>query len=220
MDVCRSVLPRKAWELAFLAEPSEVAALRRLLRLNLMRWGLPVVVDAAQLCASELVANVIDHVGPGTPAILAVSLQETYLRLEVRDPDTRCLPALQTAQDSDEGGRGMALVDAIAAGRWGVSLHDGFKTTWCELTTGLTSPDGHVNSPGVARAEALLALYGAVHPVSAPPQEAVVALAIEESAVEVMSDLLQWLCTHSCNVGEVMDRAQVRCDAELASVTF
>lgn len=67
-------MSRKPWDLAFTAEPREVAALRRIMRLHLGIWGLQEVIDEAQLCMSELVSNVITHVGPGTPATLAVSM--------------------------------------------------------------------------------------------------------------------------------------------------
>jgi len=71
---CSACTPRP-WELPFLAVPEEVAALRRLLRLHLALWGLQELTEAAQLCVSELVANVITHVGPGTPTTLAVSMR-------------------------------------------------------------------------------------------------------------------------------------------------
>jgi hypothetical protein len=60
-EACMS---RKPWDLAFTAEPEEVAALRRIMRLHLGVWGLHEVTDEAQLCVSELVSNVITHVGP------------------------------------------------------------------------------------------------------------------------------------------------------------
>jgi anti-sigma regulatory factor (Ser/Thr protein kinase) len=79
----------KPWELPFLAEPREVAGLRRVMRLHLDLWDLNHLVDAAQVCVSELVANVIAHVGQEVPTVLSVSMRGTYLRIEVRDPDTR-----------------------------------------------------------------------------------------------------------------------------------
>jgi anti-sigma regulatory factor (Ser/Thr protein kinase) len=154
-------MSRKPWELAFTAEPPEVAALRRIMRLHLGLWGLQDLSDEAQLCVSELASNVITHVGSGTPATLAVSMNGTYLRLEIHDPDVCALPTLLDAGPDLEGGRGMALVDAVAD-RWGVHRGHDRKITWCELATRLTSPHGHVENPGVMRAEALLRLYATV----------------------------------------------------------
>ncbi|WP_324606348.1 ATP-binding protein [Streptomyces cellulosae] len=148
---------RKAWNLDFTAEPEEVAALRRIMRLHLGVWGLSDVTDAAQLCVSELVSNIITHVGVGTPATLAVSMNGAHLRIEVHDPDTRALPTLLDANVDSESGRGMALISAIAV-RWGVQLHPDRKVTWCELATGLTAPNGPLGGLSVSRAEALLGL--------------------------------------------------------------
>ena len=83
---CTMRMPRKPWDLPFLAESEEVGALRRILRTRLGLWGLHESIEAAQLCVSELVANVINHVGPGTPTTLVVSMNGTHLRIEVHDP--------------------------------------------------------------------------------------------------------------------------------------
>lgn len=79
MSVDASV-PRRPWKLPFLAEPAEVAALRRIVRLHLRTWGLTDQAYVAETCVSELVANVINHVGFGTPTTLAMSMRDTFLR--------------------------------------------------------------------------------------------------------------------------------------------
>ncbi|KQX82834.1 ATP-binding protein [Streptomyces sp. Root1310] len=203
---------RKPWDLTFTAEPTEVAALRRIMRLHLGIWGLQEVADDAQLCMSELVSNVITHVGPGTPVTLAVSMNGVRLRIEVHDPDARALPTLLDAKVESESGRGMALVDAIAD-RWGVQLHADQKVTWCELVTGLTSPNGHVEGPGVGRAEALLECYSGANPLLRPGPGKVGRAAAEESVIAVITDFLHWLRAHGCDVDEALDRAQTRYDA-------
>jgi anti-sigma regulatory factor (Ser/Thr protein kinase) len=113
LDECRFGVDRKAWDLAFLAEAEALAGLRRVMRLHLELWGLPGVVYAAQVCVTELVTNVVRHVGPGTPSCLAVSMNGDRLRIEVSDPDLQALPTLITAAGESEAGRGMALVDGI-----------------------------------------------------------------------------------------------------------
>ncbi|MEV8595450.1 ATP-binding protein [Streptomyces sp. NPDC052012] len=207
---------RKPWELAFTAEPKEVAGLRRVVRLHLGLWGLHGIVDQAQLCVSELVSNVITHVGSGTPATLAVSMNGVRLRIEVHDPDTRALPTLLAANVDSEGGRGMALVDALAE-RWGVELGPDRKITWCELATGLASPSGHVEDPGVGRAEALLELWTDAQPPCMPGVGRAGRAVAEESVITVISDFLHWLRVHGCDVEEALDRAQTRYEAELGS---
>ncbi|WP_371772982.1 ATP-binding protein [Streptomyces sp. NBC_01438] len=151
-------MTRKPWELPFLAEPEEVAGLRRVVRLHLRLWGLSEVVDAAEICVSELAANVITHVGEGTPATLVVEMNGTHLRVALRDPDTRVLPTLVHAEPDDESGRGMALLDAVSD-RWGVILGAESKLVWCDLATSLSTPDGHVDDRRVAKGEACLTLY-------------------------------------------------------------
>jgi len=210
-------MSRKPWDLAFTAEPEEVAALRRIMRLHLGVWGLHDVTDEAQLCVSELVSNVITHVGLGTPVTLSVSVRGTYLRIEVHDPDTRALPTLLDAGSDSEGGRGIALVGAVAD-NWGVQLLADRKVTWCELATGLSSANGHCGGVRVTRAESLLGLYGAAHlPGTATRSTLSVAVA-EETAIDVIADLLHWLRAHGCDPDEVLDRAQIHYEAEASGV--
>lgn len=213
VDSCRVEVRRKAWELPFVAEPEELAGLRRVMRLHLERWGLPHCIDAARLCVNELVSNVIRHVGDGTPTTLAVSMNGTRLRIEVHDPDTRVLPTLRSADTEDEYGRGLSLVDAMADG-WGVVLHADSKVTWCELATGLTAPDGHVGEPWVMRAEALLGLYGAVRRPRTDGGTRLTLAVAEEAAIDVIADLLHWLRAHGCDPDEALDRAQVHAEAQ------
>ncbi|MFD4505526.1 ATP-binding protein [Streptomyces sp. NPDC058457] len=209
----KACMSRKPWDLAFTAEPEEVAALRRILRLHLGVWGLQDIIHDAQLCMSELVANVITHVGHGTPATLAVSMSGTRLRIEVHDPDSRALPTLIEAGLDSEVGRGMALVDGLAD-RWGVQLCADRKVTWCELATGLPSATGHCSSPRATRADALLKLYGATRlPHAMAPSTLTMAVS-EETAIDVIADLLYWLRVHGCDADDALDRAQMHFEAE------
>ncbi|MEW2632027.1 ATP-binding protein [Streptomyces sp. NPDC048389] len=222
MDVnaCRSEVRRKKWELPFLAEARELAALRRIMGLHLRQWGLPHLTDAARICVTEMVSNVIRHVGDMTPTTLAVSMNGTYLRIDVQDPDARALPTLLSAHADDEVGRGMALIDATAD-RWGVILRADSKVTWCELATGLTAPDGHVGDPGVTRAEALIGLYSSVrhrhrHRHAEPDASRLSVATAQESAIDVITDLLLWLRAHGCDPDEALDRAQLHFEEEAA----
>ena len=86
-----------------------------------------------QLCVSELVTNVIDHVGEGTPVTVRVAGTDGgHTLVEVTDPDPRALPVLLHAAPVAESGRGLALLDALTL-RWGVRQGAGSKTVWCEL---------------------------------------------------------------------------------------
>ncbi|MGV9886056.1 ATP-binding protein [Streptomyces sp. NPDC003395] len=182
---------RAGWgplEVAFLAEPKELAALRRLMRSHLEATELSDLVGASQLCASELVSNVIRHVGPGTPTTLVVCRAGRHLRIEVHDPDARALPTLMEAGIDSEGGRGLALV-AATADRWGVELRPDRKVTWCELAAERPHPQGEPSRLTSARAEG--------------------------SAINIITDLLHWLQAHGRDPDDVLDRAVMHFEAEV-----
>ncbi|MEU6682607.1 ATP-binding protein [Streptomyces sp. NPDC046832] len=207
-------MPRKPWDIVFTAEPAEVAALRRIMRLHLGVWGLQHLVDDAQLCVSELVSNVITHVGPGTPATLAVSMKSKHLRIEVHDADTRALPTLRDADTDAEQGRGMALVDAVAD-RWGVLLCADRKITWCELATRLPAADGHVQASSVMRAETMLRHYAAAkQPQRSVGVSRLTSTVMEEMVIAAIADFLHWFQAHGRDVDDMLDRAQMRYAAE------
>jgi hypothetical protein len=180
-------------------------------------WGLQDITDEAQLCVSKLVSNVITHVGHGTPATLAVSVPGTHLRIDVHDPDTRALPVLRDPSTESLEGRGMALVDAVAE-RWGVLLHPDRKVTWCELATRLTAPNGHVEASSVMRAEALLSLYAIATPLPCRTGFGDVgkltSAVAEETVIAAITDFLHWLQAHGRDADDMLDRAQMRFEAE------
>lgn len=211
---CTMRMPRKPWDLPFLAESEEVGALRRILRTRLGLWGLHESIEAAQLCVSELVANVINHVGPGTPTTLVVSMNGTHLRIEVHDPDPRALPMLKQASVDSEGGRGMAVVDAVAE-RWGVQVHPERKVTWCELATGLVSPGGPSDAAGVVRAEALLDSYVEGELPHGSHLSRLGMKMAEDAVIGAIADFLHWLRAHGCDAEEVLDRAQMHFEGQI-----
>ena len=119
--------------LTFLAEAKAVADMRRWTRSHFELWGMPWLADTAELCVSELVTNVITHVGEGTPATLQLFMQAPNPRIELTDPAPRFLPHAQTAEPHQESGRGLPLLDALTT-NWGTTQHPaGHKTVWCEL---------------------------------------------------------------------------------------
>jgi len=210
---------REPWLHEFTARTDEVAQLRRTLRIRLILWGLVDHVDVAQLCVSELVTNVVQHVGEGTPVTLRVALRGPYLRVEVEDPDTRSLPTLLAASSALESGRGMALVDAMTDHRWGVLVTGQSKVVWCELTVDPALVGKSANGPRVTRAEALLDLYGswslAHGRASKEGGSLLSAAAAEDAAIGVMADLLHWLWAHGHDPDAVLDRAQTHFEAEI-----
>jgi anti-sigma regulatory factor (Ser/Thr protein kinase) len=121
--------PAPDFELALLAVPKAVPELRHTLSEH--PYG---PHPDVQLCVSELLSNVIRHLGEGTPVTVRVTGARGggRIRVAVTDPDPRAWPLLRLAGGDDETGRGLALLDAVSL-RWGVEQGPDSKTVWCEL---------------------------------------------------------------------------------------
>jgi hypothetical protein len=92
-------------------------------------WRLRELGEVAELLVTELVSNVVRHVGAA--ATLRVTRAATTLGIEVDDPST--VPATRLERRSDCGpGLGLLLVDELATD-WGVELRPDGKTVWFEL---------------------------------------------------------------------------------------
>ncbi|ROQ80678.1 anti-sigma regulatory factor (Ser/Thr protein kinase) [Streptomyces sp. CEV 2-1] len=137
-----------------LAVPEAVPEMRRMLRSRF--GGADANVLDLLLCVSELLTNVIVHVGEGTPVTLRVSgTGSGRVRVELSDPAPGVWPAIRAAGSGDESGRGLLLVDAFAL-RWGVEQGPYGKTVWCELRAPAGLRPGQVRgradavSPGVS----------------------------------------------------------------------
>lgn len=103
-------------------------ALRRIVSHSLSAWNLPHLVDGAGLLISELVTNAFLH-GHGVDVGVRLYFSHCEFVMEVRDGSPE-RPVLCHAAADDDHGRGLYLVDALAAA-WGVS--DDGTTTWCAL---------------------------------------------------------------------------------------
>ncbi|MFJ8136706.1 ATP-binding protein [Streptomyces sp. NPDC096013] len=113
--------------LELLAAAKAVPEARRAVRAHL---GVP--CPEVQLCVSELLTNVIKHLGEGTPVSLGVTCRDGRVRVSVTDPEPYAWLVVRDAGPDDENGRGLLLLDAVAV-RWGVAQGPEGKTVWCEL---------------------------------------------------------------------------------------
>ncbi|MBT2506146.1 SpoIIE family protein phosphatase [Streptomyces sp. ISL-98] len=113
-------------------EPEEQAPgrARRLARRALARWGLEELSDSVELLVSEVVTNAVRYAE--RPVTLRL-LRTDVLRCEVGD-DSPQLPRQRRARDTDEGGRGLFLVNRLAR-RWGATRLSSGKVVWFELGT-------------------------------------------------------------------------------------
>ena len=91
------------------------------------------------LLVSELVTNSIRHSASGLPGrmvTVTVLSAGDVTRVQVTDLSGASVPAVcPGASGLAGGGRGLHLVDALAA-RWGFEQDGGHTTTWFELRRG------------------------------------------------------------------------------------
>ncbi|MER5533661.1 SpoIIE family protein phosphatase [Streptomyces mirabilis] len=114
-------------------EPEDAAPgrARRLARRALSRWGMEDMSDSVELLVSEVVTNAVRYAS--RPVTLRL-LRTDVLRCEVGD-DVPQLPRLRQARATDEGGRGLYLVNKLAR-RWGATRLSTGKVVWFELNRG------------------------------------------------------------------------------------
>lgn len=113
---------RSSW-LALEAEPASARTVRQFTRLVLGEDKS--LIDDALLVVDELVGNAIVHrpgdfeVPAGVSPYIHLSLQSwrSWLIIAVVDPWPG-IPVPRVAGEADEGGRGLAVVQALAAGWW------------------------------------------------------------------------------------------------------
>ncbi|MFJ6836137.1 SpoIIE family protein phosphatase [Streptomyces sp. NPDC091209] len=107
--------------------PEAAGEARRHVREQLAQWHLEDLVMTTELLASELVGNVIRHArGPIGLRLLCSGT----LVCEVSDASLT-MPRIRRASDTDEGGRGLQLVNALCE-RWGSRYTPEGKAIWTE----------------------------------------------------------------------------------------
>ncbi|MEU5610347.1 ATP-binding protein [Streptomyces sparsogenes] len=120
----------------FPRHPRSVGRARQHLRQALAARPItPDVLETAELLLSELVTNAVQHarVAPGREIEVRYELSGSHLRIEVADASDE-QPQQHTADDNDERGRGLLLVEHLAA-KWGVSPRNIVgKSVWFELS--------------------------------------------------------------------------------------
>ncbi|MER6692069.1 ATP-binding SpoIIE family protein phosphatase [Streptomyces minutiscleroticus] len=112
-------------------EDSAPGRARRLARRALARWDMEELTDAVELLVSEVVTNAVRY---ATRPVTLRLLRTEVLRCEVGD-DVPQLPRLRQARATDEGGRGLYLVNRLAR-RWGATRLSTGKVVWFELNRG------------------------------------------------------------------------------------
>lgn len=197
--------PRLRCVLPFEAAPAEVRLLRRAAVRQLNRWGAPVAVDEAELLVTELATNVVKHVGEGASATLILEWRGERLRLEVHDRSS-VSPSLRAADCEQECGRGLHLLTSLALD-WGTVLTAAGKAVWCEIALGAERGCRRVERAAGAL-EAYRGTRGGL---------ILRARHLEESAIQLMADLLHWTAARGHDPDDFLDWVQSRYEAELSA---
>lgn len=118
-----------ALELVAETVPSSVARIRRFAVEACSRTAASVDSDTVALLVSEVATNALVH-GAGEVRVRVLP-QPPGVRVEVAD-GSGTLPQRRRATAVDEGGRGIALVEALSSA-WGAEATAEGKTVWFEL---------------------------------------------------------------------------------------
>lgn len=121
----------------FDSDSTAPSAARRFVRGTLAEWGRDELVDAAMLVTSELVTNAVLHTrrGPIAVTIACGERNDDELQMAVGDTAVDRLPIWRRPTTSSRSGRGLRIVDAMAA-RWGITVTPEKKRIWCDLAAG------------------------------------------------------------------------------------
>jgi anti-sigma regulatory factor (Ser/Thr protein kinase) len=103
------------------------ASARSFLAKALDLWDLD-DVETVDVLTSELVTNVVRHVGG--QMLLRIMWEPPTLRVEVED-ETSVLPRPRWTGAMSDGGRGLRIIECLAT-RWGTEPSGNGKTVWIE----------------------------------------------------------------------------------------
>ncbi|MBD0688817.1 ATP-binding protein [Streptomyces sp. CBMA123] len=115
-----------------LPETHCVGPVRRAVNAILRLWDIAHLTEDAELLTSELLTNAIRYTDSEHRIRVTIALEQRWLSIGIRDR-SGIAPRAHRATASQEGGRGLLLVESIA-GSWGYRFHlDGTKTVSCRL---------------------------------------------------------------------------------------
>ncbi|QMU70249.1 ATP-binding protein [Streptacidiphilus sp. P02-A3a] len=158
------------------ATAAAVAFTRRRVVAQLLFWGFGLTEETAatlELLVTELVANAIQH-GEVTSGTVEVGVAARPGRvLVVASDSSRVVPRARGAGGTEESGRGMQLIEALADD-WGCELRATGKDVWLvlslpeEAAPAPTGPSAAAGAPDNAGHRAVSARLPRPVPVAAP----------------------------------------------------
>jgi anti-sigma regulatory factor (Ser/Thr protein kinase) len=143
-----SAIADNADSIVLAARPRAVALARTMVTAALRRWSLAQLAGDAEMVVSELVTNAVQATGSLAERLSWEQLRDvgmvkvqvtrgaSCVLVEVWDSDSATPPEVRDAPPGAEGGRGLVIVDALAA-CWGHYPTRGGKVVWAQLGQGL-----------------------------------------------------------------------------------
>lgn len=127
----RRLLATHVAEGDFVRAPESVRAARQFATGVVNGWEMPELADAVELVTSELATNAVQHTRADEFQVTIHRLSDGLVRVAVTDRS--CTPpAVYTAGDDEDHGRGLFLVERVAA-RWDTELLPHGKSVWADL---------------------------------------------------------------------------------------
>jgi hypothetical protein len=127
---------------AFPAIPKAVPACRKLVRVGMFAHDMADLSDDACAVTTELATNAVDatqieqqtgRLGSMPPMmVLSLEWMTAGVRIGFWD-DSPAIPDLRAPAWDADAGRGLFIVDALTAGRWGWFAADTGKCVWAEI---------------------------------------------------------------------------------------
>lgn len=111
--------------------PASVAIARRLVTTAVATWRMDGLADDAVVVVSELVTNAVQHARSQAIRVTVTRPEPGSVRIAVMD-ESKAVPVRCEADEDDERGRGLALVDVLAES-WGADALPWGKRVWAEL---------------------------------------------------------------------------------------
>jgi len=119
------------WQV-FDADPRLGSQVRAWIRSAIIGHDCPVDAADAAVVVSELFGNAVRHGPAGGRVLVGYCLWRAGARLVVCDSGGPGTPRLADGGDLAEGGRGLHVVDSLAA-RWGTFRMAGAQAVWCDF---------------------------------------------------------------------------------------
>jgi serine/threonine-protein kinase RsbW len=114
------------------ADPGQVRPVRDWIRAAISRPDSPVDPDEAALVISELYTNSVMHGPEGGRVLVGYCLWPAGARIVVCDGGGLTAPQVRQAASLAEGGRGLQVIQAVAA-QWDSFRLPGARVVWCDL---------------------------------------------------------------------------------------